>query len=248
MKCERARELFSERIDDVLERTEAGRVDEHVAACEPCRTEWHGYRDSLAELDSYLHRRVAEQEPNRPFPQLERRPRLGALTHATLAAAALASLLLLSRTGGPVLRESVGHDHSMMSGLAVPAELCPWRDRRLVEVSEAVSYPVVTDECLEGFQLVQASVRAGEDCDENMRLTYRSGARQLVVEQRPEAAPGCCSGDHVLVGDHLGCVESRDDRTLLSWSQHHHVFELSGDVALAEVVQAAHLISQSFGE
>jgi predicted anti-sigma-YlaC factor YlaD len=98
MHCRHADELMSERLDGRLTGTEAAFLEEHLQACDPCRTEWDAMRQVDALLNAaplipappYLHQQVMARIRRR---EEARRVLLGGLA-LTLGAVTLMSLML----------------------------------------------------------------------------------------------------------------------------------------------------------
>jgi anti-sigma factor RsiW len=241
--------MVSTAYDGALSDDERTFRERHRAHCAACRQEEDRSTALLDRVGPMLHALVDREAPRAPFP--EPRPglwqRLGApLRYAAIGLGAAASLLVglrlpsyLAERGGrgePAFA-AVGHE-----------EDCPWRQASPRDVARTVSYPVVADECLDHqFELVAASVTQGRSCAENVRLTYRSGSRHLVLEQHPDTSPTACPhGEKVLVGEVAGCFD-RLARGVgqLRWNHRDLAFALTGDVATGEAVLVARNIAQS---
>lgn len=243
MDCAEFRELWSDAYDGRVSARHSDDFGRHLDACADCRRQHEAYVHDLDHLGRYLRRvagaPVASQRwapPPAPSPIAAR-----AWLVTAASGAAAACLWLSVNADLNALRPAV--DSTTMS-LTSQLE-CPWRDAAPNEVEHSVSYPLLAVACLDAeFELVHASVRREEPCPEAVRLTYEATGRQLVLEQHRETDLPCCNGDHILLGEVVGCVE--DQGTSLRWQQNRQEFRLSGDAALGEVVRIAGNLSESF--
>ena len=103
VRCDRARQWASLRVDGELSEVESRLLDRHLATCPACR-EWEARVDHAAGL----LRAASQEKPSRPV-ELPRRPRLparrrvavAAVAAAVAAAAALGAMLSGSASSGP---------------------------------------------------------------------------------------------------------------------------------------------------
>jgi hypothetical protein len=244
MTCRDAAGLFSPSCDGELYPVEARQLDGHLDDCASCREALESYRSDLGRMGAALHALADGEIPARPLDRSQASPATAASSWraAAAVAVAVAASALLTLPSRPS-RPGAASAHVMPPHAAD----CPWRTAAHADIAGLVSYPVVAHDCLgSDFELVEASVRQGASCREDVRLTYRAGSRNLVLEQhRSVDAEACPVAERVFLGQLAACLRRLGSGVALTWSQRDLAFTLAGDLGPGEAVHVAQAISTS---
>ena len=203
MTCEEARGRFSEAHDGELEAAVAAELERHLAGCGPCRRERLAYDETLTELGRYFERTAAQVRPLRPFPAARAgRGRVGAVARLGRAGRVAGAVRRPRASAAAATRRRwrSGRSRQRRPAGSRAAARCPWpvRGRRRPPSRRRRAWCPIRSPPTSASSSPSSSSRprcsTAGPCDEAVRFTYRSGGRNLVLQQALASVPSCCGG------------------------------------------------------